>query len=69
MGYEGIRVETAQTICAVNIDFIRVGKVKGRNILKRAGFGQCQNPNYLQKGEQYAHYNSLNGTWILEGTR
>ncbi len=64
--FEGLEVRTGESVCAVTLKYIKVGRVKGRNILRRAGFAQCPNPNYMQRGKGYARYNSLNGIWVFD---
>ncbi len=37
----------------------------GKRMLLSDGWSQCKNPNYMSKGELYAHYNSILKLWII----
>ena len=58
--------ETAKDIYNRDFTFLRAGRVKGRNWLLKQGFTQCQNPDYMQKGKFYVHYNKFKGIWFSE---
>ena len=42
------------------------GKRSGRTYLKAHDFKPCPNPDYMENGSMYAHYNKIIGGWIME---
>ena len=58
--------ETSKDIYGRAFTFLRAGRVKGRNQLLSQGFTQCDNPDYLQRGNSYMHYNKNLGVWFYE---
>jgi len=46
-----------------------MGRIKGRNRVIAAGFSQCPNPNYFQRGFWVTHYNMKIKAWILYETK
>ena len=44
----------------------RMGLVKGRNRLLKAGFSQCRNKFCFKRENETAHYRSIMRSWILE---
>lgn len=59
-------IETKKGLFSESITFMRLGLVKGRNLLKSLGFIQCENPLYYKKNSEYWYYNKLSKVWILE---
>lgn len=43
---------------------LNLGLVKGRNKLLNIGFKQSPNPMYLERKNEYIHYNKLLGYWL-----
>jgi hypothetical protein len=50
---------------AGSLMFCKMGRVKGRNLVLKAGFSKCPNPNYFQKESIIVHHNSKMNGWIM----
>jgi hypothetical protein len=64
-----IEISTSK-IHSQQFQIMRLGLVKGRNLLLKNGFTQCGNPKYYSrrdgKNYEYTHYNHLLKYWIFE---
>lgn len=59
-------IETKKDIYGRDFNFMRLGLVKGRNLLSSKGFTQCENPTYYYKDGEYWHYNSMMKVWLQD---
>lgn len=66
-GLEGIKVEKVADVTGTEQSIIRITKSKGEKMFLDAGFEQQPNKNYWRKGDTYAHYNTVDKTWHIEG--
>ena len=41
-----------------NVYYMKLSKVKGKNLLLKNGWKLCSNPNYLTNGVNTGHYNT-----------
>jgi len=68
---EGLIKELLIMICDIEntkLEFMHLGLVRGRNLLKFSGFVKCKNPMFYVKNingiNDYWHYNHIKKYWI-----
>jgi len=59
-------IKTAEDVTGKPVKYVEMNKVVGRKYFTQQGFEQAPNPNYLVKGNIYAHYNTIDKTWHIE---
>jgi hypothetical protein len=61
-----VEIITTKDTFGGELKIINLGLVKGRNELKKLGYIQSSNPVFMQKGNEYWHYNKTLGYWLYE---
>lgn len=64
-----MNIETKNDIYGRPFRFMRLGLVKGRNLLTANGYTQGNNPLYYSKNGEYWHFNSMMKVWINDGVQ
>lgn len=57
-------IEIAKDLYGRDFEFLRQGKIKGRNTFLTMGFQICENPEYMKKDNRYFHYNKIKKCWL-----
>ena len=52
-----------------NIYYMKLSKVKGRNLLLKNGWELCSNPNYLTNGVNTGYYNKVSKLWYFDNNK